>query len=71
MLVIIIMSDPGAGKTTLIEQTIRAFSPQIRIAVIEGDIQSTDDAEKIAATGVPTVQINTGGRLSSGCKHDS
>lgn len=55
------MSAPGSGKTTLIEQTIRTLSPKIQIAVIEGDIQSTYDAEKIAATGVPVVQINTGG----------
>jgi len=55
------MSAPGSGKTTLIEQTIRGLSPKIKIAVIEGDIQSTFDAEKIATTGVPVVQINTGG----------
>ncbi|MBN2089271.1 hydrogenase nickel incorporation protein HypB [candidate division KSB1 bacterium] len=61
ILTINIMSAPGSGKTTLIEHTIRALSPQIKIAVIEGDIQSTYDAEKIAATGVPVVQINTGG----------
>ena len=61
VLVINIMSAPGAGKTTLIEQTIRALKNEYRIAVIEGDIQSTYDADKIAATGVSVVQINTGG----------
>lgn len=61
VLVINIMSAPGAGKTTLIEQTIRALKNEYRIAVIEGDIQSTYDADKIAATGVPVIQINTGG----------
>ena len=61
ILAINIMSAPGAGKTTLIEQTIRALKNEYRIAVIEGDIQSTYDADKIAATGVPVVQINTGG----------
>ncbi len=61
ILVINIMSAPGAGKTTLIEQTIRALQGEFQIAVIEGDIQSTYDADKIAATGVPVVQINTGG----------
>jgi len=61
VLVINIMSAPGAGKTTLIEQTIRVLKNEYRIAVIEGDIQSTYDADKIAATGVPVIQINTGG----------
>ncbi|MCU0645721.1 MAG: hydrogenase nickel incorporation protein HypB [bacterium] len=61
ILAINIMSAPGAGKTTLIEQTIRTLKNEYRIAVIEGDIQSTHDADKIAATGVPVVQINTGG----------
>lgn len=61
ILVINIMSAPGAGKTTLIEATIRALKNEYRIAVIEGDIQSTYDADKIAATGVDVVQINTGG----------
>ncbi|HEX9973779.1 MAG TPA: hydrogenase nickel incorporation protein HypB [bacterium] len=61
ILVINIMSAPGAGKTTLIEEMIRALKNEYQIAVIEGDIQSTYDADKIAATGVPVVQINTGG----------
>ncbi len=56
-----IMSAPGAGKTTLIERTIKALKQNFEIAVIEGDIQSTYDAEKIAATGASVVQINTGG----------
>jgi len=55
------MSAPGAGKTTLIEHTIKTLDRKYKIAVIEGDIQSTYDAEKIAATGVQVVQINTGG----------
>lgn len=61
ILVINVMSAPGAGKTTLIEHTIHALKDNYRIGVIEGDIQSTYDADKIAATGVPVVQINTGG----------
>jgi len=61
ILVINMMSAPGAGKTTLIEQTIHALKADFRIGVIEGDIQSTYDADKIAATGVQVVQINTGG----------
>lgn len=59
--VINLMSSPGAGKTTLLERTVEALSPRRRIAVIEGDIQSSVDAERISRHGVPSVQINTGG----------
>jgi hydrogenase nickel incorporation protein HypB len=59
--VINLMSSPGAGKTSLLEKTIDALKSEMRIAVIEGDIQSTRDAERIASKGVPAVQINTGG----------
>jgi hydrogenase nickel incorporation protein HypB len=61
ILVINLMSGPGAGKTTLLEKTIQALKDQYRIGVIEGDIQSTYDAEKIVSAGAPAVQINTGG----------
>ncbi len=61
VLVVNIMSSPGAGKTTLIENTIKALKIDYTIGVIEGDIQSTYDADRIAATGVQAVQINTGG----------
>jgi len=61
LLVINLMSSPGAGKTTLLEKTIDALKDTLRIGVIEGDIQSTHDAERIARKGVPAVQINTGG----------
>ncbi|HDP99275.1 MAG TPA: hydrogenase accessory protein HypB [bacterium] len=61
ILTINVMSSPGAGKTSLIERTIVELKNDYRIGVIEGDIQSTQDAEKIAATEVPVVQINTGG----------
>lgn len=59
--VINMMSAPGAGKTTLLEKTIRALKDSIRIGVIEGDIATTRDAERIEAAGVPVVQINTDG----------
>jgi hydrogenase nickel incorporation protein HypB len=59
--VINLMSSPGAGKTSLLEKTIDALKSEMRIGVIEGDIQSTRDAERIASKGVPAVQINTGG----------
>lgn len=56
-----IMASPGAGKTSLIEQTVRRLSPQLRIAVIDGDIATSLDAERAAAAGAVSVQINTGG----------
>jgi hydrogenase nickel incorporation protein HypB len=59
--VINLMSSPGAGKTSLVEKTIVALKDCYRIAVIEGDIQDTYDADRVAALGIPAVQINTGG----------
>ena len=56
-----LMSSPGAGKTTLVEKTILALKDTYRIAVIEGDIQDTYDADRISKLDVPVVQINTGG----------
>ncbi len=61
ILVINLMSSPGAGKTSLLEKTIQAMSGQVRVGVVEGDIQSTYDAERIGRTGAPVVQVNTGG----------
>jgi hydrogenase nickel incorporation protein HypB len=56
-----IMSSPGAGKTTLILKTIELLKARFRIAVIEADIDSTVDAEKVALLGVKAVQLRTGG----------
>jgi hydrogenase nickel incorporation protein HypB len=56
-----IMASPGAGKTSLIIQTIHRLKDEFRMAVIEGDVESTVDSEKIQAEGVPAVQIRTGG----------
>ena len=56
-----LMSGPGAGKTTLLEQTLGALAGRYRMAVIEGDVQSDADAERIARLDVPVHQINTGG----------
>ncbi|MDI6754038.1 MAG: hydrogenase nickel incorporation protein HypB, partial [Thermodesulfobacteriota bacterium] len=61
LLVINLMSSPGAGKTSLLERTILSLKDEWRIGVVEGDIQSTYDAERISQTGAPVVQINTGG----------
>ena len=56
-----IMASPGAGKTSLILETIRKLKGRIRIGVIEGDIASSVDAKTVGKEGVPVVQINTGG----------
>jgi hydrogenase nickel incorporation protein HypB len=56
-----IMSSPGAGKTTLLERTIELLREQVTIGVIEGDIETGNDAERIEAAGAETVQINTRG----------
>ena len=61
LLVINLMSGPGAGKTSLLERTIDALRQEIRIGVIEGDVQSSYDAERIGQKGVQVVQLNTGG----------
>ena len=61
LLVLNLMSSPGAGKTTLLEKTIDALKDDLKMGIIEGDIQSSQDAERIAAKGIPVVQINTGG----------
>ncbi len=56
-----ITSSPGAGKTSLIMQTINRFKAKTSIAVIEGDIASTIDADKVSNLGIPAIQINTAG----------
>ena len=61
LLVFNLMSSPGAGKTSLLEKTIDALKEDLKIGVIEGDIQSSQDAERIAEKEIPVVQINTGG----------
>jgi hydrogenase nickel incorporation protein HypB len=55
-----IMSGPGSGKTSLLERTIKALPEGVRIAVIEGDLETENDAERIRRHGVPAVQITTG-----------
>ena len=60
VLAINLMSSPGAGKTALLEATIDALDNGLRIAVIEGDLETENDAERIRQKGVPAVQISTG-----------
>ncbi len=60
VLVINLMSSPGAGKTALLEATIVALRHRYRMAVIEGDLETDNDAVRIRAQGVPAIQITTG-----------
>lgn len=56
-----LMASPGAGKTSLIEQTIDALQGRLRLGAVDGDIATSLDADRLAARGIPAVQINTGG----------
>ena len=60
VLAINLMSSPGSGKTALLEATIDALGNEFRIGVVEGDLETENDAERIRARGVPAVQIVTG-----------
>lgn len=62
-----LVSSPGSGKTTLLTTTLNHISKQVSCAVIEGDQQTTNDAERIRATGVTAIQVNTG----KGCHLDA
>ncbi|MBQ1844686.1 MAG: hydrogenase nickel incorporation protein HypB, partial [Desulfovibrio sp.] len=62
-----LISSPGAGKTTLLERTLTDLGKEFKMAVIEGDLQTDNDARRVAATGVQAVQIDTEG----GCHLDS
>ena len=67
VLAVNVMASPGAGKTSLILRTIEALQGHLRAGVIEGDVAGHVDADKVAETGIPVVQINTGG----GCHLDA
>ncbi|NUM44386.1 MAG: hydrogenase nickel incorporation protein HypB [Anaerolineales bacterium] len=56
-----LMASPGAGKTSLIEQTLKCLSGEFRVAVIDGDIATSIDADRASAAGATAIQINTGG----------
>jgi hydrogenase nickel incorporation protein HypB len=73
VLAINLMSSPGSGKTALLEATIAALRDEFRIAVIEGDLETENDAERIRAQGVPAVQITTGSacHLDAHMVHDA
>jgi len=61
IVVLNLISSPGSGKTTLLEHTIDRIGSEIKIGVIEGDIETERDAERIRAKGVPAIQLTTGG----------
>lgn len=67
ILVLNLISSPGAGKTTLLERTLTDLGGKFRMGVIEGDLQTDNDARRVAATGAQAVQINTEG----GCHLDA
>ena len=67
LLVLNLVSSPGSGKTSILERTLSDLKEALRFAVLEGDQQTANDAERIAATGVPVHQINTG----AGCHLDA
>ncbi len=67
ILTVNVMASPGAGKTSLILRSIEALRGRLRAGVIEGDVAGRVDADKVAETGTPVVQINTGG----GCHLDA
>lgn len=68
-----LMSSPGSGKTSLLEATIEALAGELKIAVIEGDLETENDAERIRRHGVPAHQITTGMacHLDAGMVHDA
>ena len=73
VLAVNLMSAPGSGKTTLLESTIAALKNELRLAVIEGDLETENDAARIRAQGVPAVQITTGSacHLDAHMVHDA
>ncbi len=73
VLAINLMSSPGAGKTSLLEATIDALRDELSIAVIEGDLETENDASRIRAHGVPAIQITTGSacHLDAHMVHDA
>ncbi|MDF2571173.1 MAG: hypB [Sporomusa sp.] len=62
-----LLGSPGCGKTSLLEQTISLLNGELRVAIVEGDLYTSKDADRLAAYGTPVVQINTQG----GCHLDA
>jgi hydrogenase nickel incorporation protein HypB len=66
-----LMSAPGAGKTTLLEQALGGWADGPRVGVLEGDVQGSLDADRLAALHVPVVQLNTGAGFGGECHLDA
>lgn len=73
VLAINLMSSPGAGKTSLLEATVEALGDEFRIAVIEGDLETENDARRLREHGIPAIQITTGSacHLDAHMVHDA
>ena len=69
--VINLMSSPGAGKTTILERTLARVAGTLRLGVLEGDVQTTLDADRLARFGVPIVQVNTDPGFGGECHLDA
>jgi hydrogenase nickel incorporation protein HypB len=69
--VINLMSSPGAGKTTILERTLERMAGTLRLGVLEGDVQTTLDADRLARFGVPIVQVNTDPGFGGECHLDA
>src|SRR5947209_3012856 len=69
--VVNLMSAPGAGKTTLLERTLAEPLQDIRVGVLEGDVQGSFDADRLASVHVPVVQLNTGSGFGGECHLDA
>ena len=66
-----LMSSPGAGKTTLLERTLERLHGKLRLGVLEGDVQTTLDADRLARFHVPLVQVNTDPGFGGECHLDA
>src|SRR5687767_5558002 len=69
--VIIMMSSPGAGKTALLERTLDRVRGKLRLGVLEGDVQTSLDADRLARFHVPLVQVNTDPGFGGECHLDA
>jgi len=69
--VVNVMSSPGAGKTTLLCEVFEKLRPELRIGVIEGDIETSIDADRLGATGVPVALVNTSNGFGGECHLDA
>ena len=69
--VVNVMSSPGAGKTTLLVELVRHLAPEVRVGVIEGDIETAIDADRLTAAGVPVSLVNTANGFGGECHLDA